>query len=326
MKKTICIVGALMAVGLQACKSVQQKGIDLTVKPGAVWQDTNQEVINAHGGGLLKRGKNYYWYGEIRGKSASEGVSVYSSKDLIHWENKGVALAKSKDTTSEIAVGGLMERPKVIFNEKTNKYVMWFHLELPRQGYKAARAGIAVSDNPTGPFTYLKSFRPNGNMSRDMTLFVDDDGSAYHIYSSRENYDLRVVKLTADYLDVTKEDTLLFSKHREAPAIFKKDGKYFLITSGCTGWDPNAATLHSASSIFGPWKLEGDPMRGPMAEKTFDGQSTYILTVDSKKNQYIFMADRWKPKDLKDSRYLWLPISFENGIPLVQWQNEWKIK
>jgi beta-galactosidase len=84
-----------------------------------------------------------------------------------------------------------------------------------------------------------------------MTLFVDDDGSAYHIYSSRENYDLRVVKLTADYLDVTKEDTLLFSKHREAPAIFKKDGKYFLITSGCTGWDPNAATLHSASSIFG---------------------------------------------------------------------------
>jgi beta-galactosidase len=63
-----------------------------------------------------------------------------------------------------------------------------------------------------------------------------------------------------------------------------------------------------------------------MAEKTFDGQSTYILTVDSKKNQYIFMADRWKPKDLKDSRYLWLPISFENGIPRCsEWQNEWKI-
>jgi hypothetical protein len=89
MKKTIHLVGALVAVGLQACKSVQQKNIDLTVKPGAIWQDTNQEVINAHGGGLLKRGKNYYWYGEIRGKSASEGVSVYSSKDLVHWENKG---------------------------------------------------------------------------------------------------------------------------------------------------------------------------------------------------------------------------------------------
>jgi hypothetical protein len=73
------------------CKRVKvfNKNIDLTVKPGAIWQDTNQEVINAHGGGLLKRGKNYYWYGEIRGKSASEGVSVYSSKDLVHWENKG---------------------------------------------------------------------------------------------------------------------------------------------------------------------------------------------------------------------------------------------
>jgi hypothetical protein len=57
MKKTIHLVGALVAVGLQACKSVQQKNIDLTVKPGAIWQDTNQEVINAHGGGLLKEVK-----------------------------------------------------------------------------------------------------------------------------------------------------------------------------------------------------------------------------------------------------------------------------
>jgi beta-galactosidase len=292
---------------------------------GALWYDTNHEVINAHGGGLLLVNKTYFWYGEKRGTSASEGVSVYSSKDLYHWKNEGLALPKSNDPNSEIAVGGLIERPKVIYNTKTKKYVMWFHLELPNQGYKAARAGIAISDTPTGPFRYLKSFRPNGNMSRDMTLYLDDDGSAYHIYSARENYDLRIVKLTDDYLDATQQDSLLFSNHREAPAIFKKNHLYYLITSGCTGWEPNQASLHVASSLFGPWKLLDDPMQGPLANKTFGGQSTYILPLKDKKNAFIFMADKWNPKDLKDSRYLWLPIEFENNQPVIKWQEQWQL-
>jgi len=238
---------------------------------------------------------------------------------------EGLALAKSTDTTSEIATHGLMERPKVIYNPRTKQYVMWFHLELPGQGYKAARAGVAVSKNVTGPYTYVKSFRPNGHMSRDMTLFVDDDGSAYEIYSARENYDLRIVKLTDDYLSATPQDTLLFSNHREAPAVFKKDGKYFLITSGCTGWAPNRASLHVANSLFGPWQPLGDPMKGPMADKTFDGQSTYIQPVQGKKDAFIFIADRWNPKNLKDSRYLWLPISIEANQPVVQWTDVWNL-
>ncbi|MCX6218937.1 glycoside hydrolase family 43 protein [Spirosoma sp.] len=295
------------------------------IKPGAVWYDDKGDVINAHGGGLLYVNKTYYWFGEKRGSSASEGVNVYSSKDLYTWKNEGLALAKSTDPASEIATNGLMERPKVIYNPKTKQYVMWFHLELPGQGYKAARAGVAVSKNVTGPYQYVKSFRPNGHMSRDMTLFVDDDGSAYHIYSARENYDLRLVKLTDDYLSATTQDTLLFSNHREAPAIFRKDNHYYLITSGCTGWAPNQASLHVATSPFGPWKLVGDPMQGPMADKTFDGQSTYIQPVQGKRNAFIFMADRWNPKDLKDSRYLWLPITFENNQPVVKWVDQWEL-
>ncbi|PQA56923.1 glycoside hydrolase family 43 protein [Siphonobacter curvatus] len=294
--------------------------------PGERWYDENGELINAHGGGLLYDRGTYYWFGEIRGTKASEGVSVYTSKDLYHWKNQGVALPKSSDPTSEIAVGGLMERPKVIYNPKTKQYVMWFHLELPGKGYDAARAGVAVSDKATGPYRYVKSFRPNGHMSRDMTLFVDDDGSAYHVYAARDNYDLRIAKLTDDFLSVTTQDTLLFSKHREAPALFKKEGKYYLITSGCTGWKPNAASVHVASSLMGPYQLLGDPMRGPNAELTFDGQSTYILPVPGKKDAYIFMADRWNPKDLKDSRYLWLPIQFEKGQPVITWTDRWNLR
>ncbi len=297
------------------------------IQPGAVWYDTKGEIINAHGGGVIYSNGAYYWFGEKRGRSASEGVNVYSSKDLCQWNYEAVALAQDQnDTLSDITRGCVMERPKVLYNEKTRKYVMYFHLELRGQGYRAARAGVAVSDKVTGPYTFVHSFRPNGNMSRDMTLYKDDDGSAYLMYSSRENYDLRLVKLSDDFLNVTTQDQLLFANHREAPALLKYKGKYHLITSGCTGWDPNKASLHIATSMWGPWVESNiNPMKGENASKTFNGQSTYILPIQGKKDAFVFLADQWNPKNLKDSRYLWLPVQFENGLPIVEWLPEWKL-
>lgn len=293
--------------------------------PGTIWKDIQGEVINAHGGGVLYSKGTYYWFGEKRGQRASEGVNVYSSKDLYNWKPEGLALAPEKSPESDITKGCLMERPKVIYNEKTGKYVMWFHLELKGQGYNAARAAVAISSKPTGPFKFLKSFRPNGNMSRDMTLFVDGDKSAYHIYSSRDNYDLRIAKLTDDYLNPTTEDKLLFSQHREAPAIFRHNNLYYMVTSGCTGWAPNRASVHVASTLWGPWEDKGDPMHGPGADTTFGGQSTFIFPVQGKKNKFIFMADKWNPKDLKDSRYLWLPAEVKDGKLSITWYNSWKL-
>lgn len=212
-------------------------------------KDTEGNVVNAHGGGILKHQGTYYWYGEKRGQQASEGVDVYSSKDLIHWKFEALAL-QHDSTESDIQWGSIIERPKVLYNKKTQQFVMWFHLELKGQGYKAAKAGVAVSKNITGPYHYIGSTRPNGNMSRDMTLYQDDDDKAYLIYSSRENYDMRAALLSDDYLSVTKNDSLLFSNHREAPAIFKYQNKYDLITSACTGWKPNAANMYVADHIF----------------------------------------------------------------------------
>jgi beta-galactosidase len=293
--------------------------------PGMAWNDIQGDVINAHGGCVLYSRGTYYWFGEKRGQRASEGVNVYSSKDLYNWKAEGLALAPENSPESDITRSCLMERPKVIYNEKTGKYVMWFHLELKGQGYNAARAAVAISDNPTGPFKFLKSFRPNGNMSRDMTLFVDKDQSAYHIYSSRDNYDLRIARLTDDYLTPTTQDKLLFSQHREAPAIFRHNDLYYMVASGCTGWAPNKASVHVASSLWGPWEDKGDPMHGPDAATTFGGQSTFILPVQGKKNKFIFMADRWNPKDLKDSRYLWLPAEVTEGKLSISWHDSWKL-
>jgi beta-galactosidase len=71
--------------------------------------------------------------------------------------------------------------------------------------------------------------------------------------------------------------------------------------------------------------VAGNPMVGPNARLTFDAQSTFILPV-GRRQQYIFMADRWKPGDLKDSRYIWLPVSFNNDNPMVAWQDSWTMK
>src|ERR1700685_2415299 len=71
-------------------------------RPGELWPDTGGVPINAHGGGFLFRNGTYYWFGEFKtegpgGNRANVGVSVYSSHDLYHWKNEGIALNVSDD-------------------------------------------------------------------------------------------------------------------------------------------------------------------------------------------------------------------------------------
>lgn len=348
-----------------------------TIASGKLWPDNSGEHINAHGGGVLYHNGTYYWYGEHKSPTTSSalvGVMCYSSKNLTDWTNEGAVMKVSEDPKSDIVKGCVIERPKVIYNAKTKKFVMWFHLELRGRGYEAARAAVAVSDNPTGPFEFVKSGRVNpgklpfnwtetetntmqalkegdykewwtpewykaidkglfvkrdlkgGQMSRDMTLYVDDDGKAYHIYSSEDNLTLHIAELTDDYMSHSGKYTRLApAGHNEAPAIFKKDGKYWLIASGCTGWDPNEARMFSADNIYGPWTKHPNPCVGPKANLTFGGQSTYILPVQGKNDSFIFMADIWRPRNPIDARYIWLPIQYRaDGTPFVEWMDTWK--
>lgn len=347
------------------------------ITPGEVWPDDKGEHINAHGGCVIYYEGTYYWYGEnrpARGFTTEVGVGVYSSKDLMNWKNEGVALAVSETKGDVIERGCIMERPKVVYNPTTKKFVMLFHLELKGRGYEAARVGFAVGDTPTGPFKFIRSLRPNagkwpmdfterdikramaldeakykewwtpewrravhhglllkrdlpgGQMSRDMTVFVDDDGTAYHIHSAEENLTLNIAELTPDYLDYTgRYIRLAPGGHNEAPTIFKRDGVYWMITSGCTGWDPNEARMFKSTSMWGPWEQLPSPFRGEGAEKSFRSQGTYIFKVEGT-DQYIFMADRWIPRSLKNSRHIWLPIAFdEDGTPVLEWKAEWKV-
>ena len=351
----------------------------------AVWPDRDGKHINVHGGGVLFHEGVYYWYGESRnprgsGEPGTAGIGCYSSTDLYNWKNEGVVLLVVKDDPGhDITAGAVLERPKVIYNAKTGKFVMWFHLELKGRGYSAARTASAVADSPTGPFTYLRSLRPNagkwpldlpqarrsaisgeeaealikkhgrqqalnegayarrdfagGQMARDMTLFVDDDGKGYLIASAEENYTLNIHELTDDFLDFTGKWTRVTpGGHNEAPAVIRHEGRYHLLASGCTGWAPNDARVLVADSLWGPWKRSHNPCEGFNAqlkmgpEKTFGGQSTFLLPVQGKRGAYIAMFDVWRSKALSESSHIWLPVQFESGRMKIRWRETWDLR
>lgn len=351
-----------------SCGWAADASTSAVIEPGAVWLDTEGRPINAHGGGLLHHRGMYYWYGEQKeGRTylpkvnkawggtrvLAGGVSCYSSTELSAWKNEGVVLPSSaEDPDHDLACENVIERPKVIYNARTKKFVMWFHQDTP--DYSAARSGVAVSDSPTGPFTYVRSFRPNagkppinttdhdfaagskeafvrdfsgGQMARDMTLFVDDDGKAYHFYASEENETMHVSELSEDYLRPTGKYARIFvGRSMEAPAVFKRAGKYYLIASGCTGWDPNAARAGVAETIFGPWTELGNPCRGEGAELTFGCQITHVLPVAGQPGRFIAIFDRWQKWDLADSRSVWLPLAFDSeGRPQIEWRPRWSL-
>lgn len=299
---------------------------------GEFWLDTSGNPINAHGGGILYHDGKYYWYGEYKtGKTVLPdwatwecyrtdvtGISCYSSPNMVDWTFEGIVLpAVPADPSHDLHPSKVLERPKVIYNAKTGKFVMWAHVDSAEYG-KAA-AGVAVSDSPTGPFTYLGSFRPNDAMSRDQTLFVDDDGKAYQFSSSENNRTLHINELTDDYLRPSGRYVRRFiGESREAPAVFKHNGKYYMLSSGCTGWDPNEAEIAVSDSIMGEWTSLGNPCIGKDADKTFYGQSTYVQPVYGKENCYVAMFDRWNKTDLENSRYIWLPLTFEDGRPIIR--------
>lgn len=298
---------------------------------GVQWADTAGDPIQAHGGGLLKVGDDYYWFGENRNPDGTFfAVSAYRSRDLKQWEFRNHVLRMTSDPDLDPAN---VERPKVVYNASTGKYVMWMHWENGMH-YGEARAAVASSDTVDGDYTYHGSFRPYhdrgvvdherpGYMSRDCTLFVDDDGTAYFLSATNENYDLNLYELTADYLDVDHLAATLFpGGHREAPALFKRSGVYFLLTSGATGWNPNQAQYATSTSLTSGWSS----MQNVADGNTFHSQSTYVIEVPGDGgSSFLYLGDRWAGAysgPVNDSTYVWQPISFPSNTQMsMSWNN-----
>lgn len=295
-------------------------------KNGQPMLDTQGNPIHAHGGHMLRHGEFWYWYGEDR--RGDDYVACYRSADLHNWERRGAILSADSpcaparmrtDLTLRRADGGKVniERPKVLYSPVLSQFVMWAHYE-NGVDYSAAAACIATSDTPDGEFTYRGSFRPFGHMSRDCTLFLDDDGTAYFLSASRDNADLKMYRLAPDFLNVEAEVSTLFpGEYREAPAVFKRDGRYYMLSSFCTGWAPNQGKYSVADRMDGRWSLLSD--FGDAT--TFDSQPAFVQPLAD--GRYIYIGDRWCGGGEKyfDSTYVILEIHFtESGEPWIEFE------
>ncbi|MEI7421726.1 MAG: family 43 glycosylhydrolase [Prolixibacteraceae bacterium] len=311
-------------------------------RPAQVWSDTNGVPINAHGGGVIFFKGIYYWYGEhkMEGKSeatfADGGIHCYSSSDLVNWKDEGLVLSVDyKDKNSDLAYGCILERPKVVYNEKNKQFVAFFKLYLKGVGYETSNVGVAVADQPTGPFRYHHKFHGGGspNGSGDFSMFKDDNGSLYHLTVRKPDKAFVIGKLDSDYYYPEGDYSICegITLHTEAPVVFKRAGVYHLLGSGSSGWKPNAARYFTSDSLLGKWTYHGNPCLGfngvdsVGVERTFGAQSSYIIPVQGMKDAYIAMFDIWKPENPVAGRYIWLPVEFQQDKISIAWRNNWNL-
>ncbi|KAH7186591.1 glycosyl hydrolase [Fusarium oxysporum] len=273
----------------------------LQIYPGATWTADNGQHIQAHGGGILKVGERYYWHGEDKTEGTNfRNINCYSSNDLVDWHYEGAALTRQE--SGDLGPERVVERPKVIFNKSTRKYVMWMHIDDPV--YSHALVGVATGDTVNGQFSYHGSFRPMGCASRDMGVFVDDDDKAY-LMSEDRKHGLRIFELSQDYLSVDKL-VHLFPENFESPAMIKQNGLYYLFGSQLTYWYANDNKYTTATSLSGPWS-SWEPF-ADVGTNTYDSQVTFVLPMGS---GTFYLGDRWEFPQLPRSTYVWLPLNID---------------
>ena len=342
-----------------------------SIRPGQVWLDTEGKRIQAHGGSIFYENGKYYWYGENKEKTDGKngvwhwGVRMYESRDLYNWKDLGLIIPPEPDKPeSPLHPTACMDRPHIIYNAATKKYVCWLKI-MEKDG--SQRSTVLTADALTGPYTMVRTGLKPLNMSAgDFDLVVAPDGKAYY-YFERVHSETICADLTADYTDVTGYYSTHFPRPyppyvREATAHFLRRGKHYLITSGTTGYLPNPSEVAMGPSWHGPFEVLGDPCPDDKSQTTYHAQISSVFKVPGKKDLYIACGDRWAPgemnlqyQDYKQTfeaifnpeadqsclkptghsdqalntslaDYVWLPFRFDGDMAYLDWKDEWRIE
>jgi hypothetical protein len=293
-------------------------GVAVTVTPGSVWNDTQGNVIQAHGEGITKVDATYYWLGEDKTNgSAFQNVKCYASSDLKNWTFVNNVL--TRQTSGDLGPNRVIERPHVIYNSATSQFVMYMHVD--NSNYSDRKAGVATSSSVCGSYTYRGSVKPLGHDSLDDTLFQEGT-TGYFLSEDRTNTKLQIYQLSDDYLTVAS--LVATVPQYESPAVAKIGSTYFLFGSHLTGWSTNDNQYSTASSMAGPWSAWKS--FAPSGTNTCNSQSTFILPViGSSSTTYVFLGDRWNSSNLTDSRYIWQPLTINGTTVSMTCATTWKI-
>lgn len=279
--------------------------------------------------------------------SAFQKINCYSSTNLVEWTYVGALL--SRTSSGDLGPNRVVERPKVIYNDSTKKYVLYMHID--SSNYGEAKVGVATGDSVCGSYTYRGSFQPLGFQSRDLGLFKDDDGSAYLLtedvsfpfspflfFSSSPPPIHPTVSFNYRWFHGLLDNESRLGSTNDASTqranglrIDQLSSDYLSVAKSTYLWRdsieaPAILKRQGTYYMFGS-KLTGwDPndnvystassLSGPWSSwKTFAdaGSNTY-----SSQTNYvlpfgdgaIYMGDRWVSSNLMRSTYVWLPLTF----------------
>lgn len=294
-----------------------QRDIRDEIRPGTVFRDTSGNVAQLHGVGIQRFGDRFYAWGEDKSAGPTfTAVACYSSPDLVEWTFEGDSLEQSD---GDLGPDRVVERPKVL-RRPDGRFVLFVHVDTA--DYAAARVGYAIADDPVGPYTYVGSERPLGNLSRDIGVY-QEDGIGYLLSEDRDN-GLHVYELAEDYLSVARVVATTLtddgSHGYESPAVVKHDGLYYLFGSDLTGWSTNDNKVATAPALAGPWSTWTDI--APAGSATFDSQLSTVVQLDGP--EYLYAGDRWVKDDLFHSPAVWLPMTIGDGRARIEWTDGWR--
>lgn len=277
-----------------------------SIRPGKVWLDTGRKPIQAHGFQVFynEKEKLWYWYGENKedtkrgGTVWTKGIRYYTSRDLYNWDDRGLMIPPSDDLHDPLHPTYCIDRPHVIYCEKTGKYVCWIKV---MAGEISQFMTVLTADSFGGPYTYAsRIYKPLQMDSGDFALHVDSETKKAYIWFERPHFQLICATLTDDYTAVTDEysvhyDNLLPPLTREAPTYFERNGKKYLFTSGTSGYFPNRSDVCVFEDYHGEYKSLGDPHIGDKSGTSFSSQISCVIKLPGTE-QYVALADRWMPQ------------------------------
>ncbi|WP_231500195.1 family 43 glycosylhydrolase [Saccharothrix sp. NRRL B-16314] len=332
------------------------EGTFQTITNNTFWNDTSGNPIYSQGGGVFKFGDTYYWYGvhyrgaesyranptrKYDGEVSFVSIPVYSSRDLVNWkfENRVATRSTAIHNGNTMASTGWVGRLGVAYNENTGKYV------LATQAYVGGAHGVLLlqGNTPTSNFTYgyfqgqVVNSPTTG--TGDQTVFTDEDGKDYLIFSNREGRSRGFVSKfrESDSLRIEPGVEIRRGDGREGNAMFKLDGKYYHAASDLHGWNTsvNYVNESTSSNIQGSYSSEF-VLPGTEMDYSHVTQTGFFVTVKgTKQNTVIYAGDRWADFAWNGIGYnQWVPITKTGARPqfhsVSQWQfnvttGEWRV-
>ena len=330
----------LAALALLAAVPATAQG---TIRNDRFWTDTRGVPIASQGGGILKVGPRYYWYGVKYEEAVAyardptthhpnphfAAVTVYSSTDLVNWRFEGDAL-KAGGPGERFPRDAWFGRLGVAYHAAQRRYVL-----VSQYSGKDTGPGVvfATSPSPAGPFTFARHQPVIDNVSTptsgDQTLFVDDDGKPWLVFGSGgSRRDLYVAPLRPDFLGIEPATRIYTAPGagREGNAMFKYRGVYYFCSSDLHGWNASRSYCMHADRITGPYSPDR-LLEGTAADFSHVSQNGFFIPVHGSAGTTIFYAgDRWSDFAGNGHGYnVWVPLSFDGRTPRFHSLSEWRL-